>query len=647
MRKTLLTMFAAFSLMAGAQTFTVDNTTYNVVGEGEVTITSGDKDATVLNVPSSVSYEGQNYTVTAIGDEAYQWSKAEVVTIPGTIKNIGDRAFYYGSVLTLTLEEGIERIGVYAFGSSKCTSLDIPGSVKRIEANAFFGSSFSPTLENLTFHEGLEYIGPSAFYGNKVKRLEIPSSVKEIGKTAFLYSRELEELVFNEGLEVIGPGAFNNNEKRNKVLKHVDFPSTLKEIGQEAFFKMPLEGTITLPASLETLGGSAFASTQIEAIALAGENPNFDIVDGVLYNKNHTLLMMVPMKGTAAVNVLDGCLGIYEGSFWGSEVTDVTLPEGIVGIDYGAFQESKLKNINLPQSLSYIDEFSFAGSQIEKVEWPENCFQMYEATFAMCPNLKEVVLSSGLLALDVRAFAYSNNIEKVTCKGSIAPGLVQAYEGEEVFTCDGAKLYIPKGSKASYLEQREGSWDSWDTYFSLSDIIEMEKGTIRPIAVSPSMDKDLDKYQYASFQIQFAEPIELVQANPACAIRVNSPIYAGYNFGGEWKAMIEAGNTLTVFANDEDGFMTYFETEAEKDYYLTVPEGTVKNAEGELNDHLIFVWSGAGTHTPDAIEQTDIQQGSQAKVAARYNIGGQQIGEAQRGINIVRMTDGTVKKVMK
>ena len=359
------------------------------------------------------------------------------------------------------------------------------------------------------------------------------------------------------------------------------------------------------------------------------------------------MLMMVPMKGVASVNVLSNCLGIYDGAFWGSEVTDVTLPEGIVGISYGAFQESKLKNINLPQSLSYIDEFSFAGSQIETVVWPENCFQMYEATFAMCPNLKEVTLSSGLLAIDVRAFAYSNNIEKVTCKGSYAPGLVQAYEGEQVFTCDGAKLYIPKGSKESYLEQRDGSWDPWDTYFYLSDIIEMEKGTIRPIAVTPSMENDLQKYQYASFQIQFDEPIEIVQANPACAIRVNSPIYAGYNFGGEWTAIVEANNTLTVYANDEDGFMTYFETEADTDYYLTVPEGTVKNAAGELNDHMIFVWSGAGTHTPDAIEQSELSQNGTAKVVARYNLGGQLVGAPQQGINIVRMSDGTIKKVIK
>ncbi len=631
--------------MAGAQTFTVDKTTYKVTGNGEVSITSGDKDATTLTVPSSVSYEGTNYTVTAIGEGAYQWSKAQVVNIPGSIKDVGDRAFYYGSVLTLTIGDGVERIGVYAFGSSKCTSLDFPGSVKRIEANAFFGSSFSPTLESLTFHDGLEYIGASAFYGNKVKRLEIPGTVKQIGKTAFLYSRELETLILHDGLEIIGDGAFNNAEKRNTMLKTVNFPSTLKEIGQEAFLKMPLEGTLTLPSSLEKLGGSAFAGTKINKIALAGNSANFDVVNNVLYNKSHTVLMLAPMVGTTTLNALNGCLGIYEGSFWGSEITDVTLPEGLVGIDYGAFQESSLKNINLPNSLSYIDEFAFAGSKIEKVEWPENCFQMYEATFAMCPNLKEVVLSSGLAALDVRAFIYSNNIEKVTCKGSVAPGLVQAYEGEEVFTCPNAKLYIPKGAKDSYLEQRQGSWDPWDVYFSLGNIIEMEKGTIRPIAVTPSMEQDLEKYQNAKFEIKFDEAIELVEAHPACAIRLDSPIYPAYDFGGEWMARVENGNTLVVFANDADGFLTYFVTETGKDYYLTVPEGTVKNAEGELNDHLIFVWSGVGT--TNGIDQTELTQDGKAKVSAHYNIGGQQINTLQKGVNIVRMTDGTVKKVMK
>ena len=36
-----------------------------------------------------------------------------------------------------------------------------------------------------------------------------------------------------------------------------------------------------------------------------------------------------------------------------------------------------------------------------------------------------------------------------------------------------------------------------------------------------------------------------------------------------------------------------------------------------------------------------------ATIEAIYNINGQQVREMQKGINIVRMSDGTVKKIMK
>ena len=38
--------------------------------------------------------------------------------------------------------------------------------------------------------------------------------------------------------------------------------------------------------------------------------------------------------------------------------------------------------------------------------------------------------------------------------------------------------------------------------------------------------------------------------------------------------------------------------------------------------------------------------GSEATVTERYALGGQRVSGQQRGLNIVRMSDGTVKKVM-
>jgi hypothetical protein len=91
MRKFLLSFIALASISANAQTtFEKSNTTYTVTGANTVELTSGDKTALKVDVPSTVSNNGVTYTVTAIADEAYYWGKAAEVTIPGTVKRIGE-----------------------------------------------------------------------------------------------------------------------------------------------------------------------------------------------------------------------------------------------------------------------------------------------------------------------------------------------------------------------------------------------------------------------------------------------------------------------------------------------------------------------------------------------------------------------------
>ena len=74
-------------------------------------------------IPSSVTYNGTNYSVTTIGDHAFSGCTGLTnVTIPNSVDSIGDLAFYDCTGLTnVTIPNSVTYIGNRAFVS--CTNL--------------------------------------------------------------------------------------------------------------------------------------------------------------------------------------------------------------------------------------------------------------------------------------------------------------------------------------------------------------------------------------------------------------------------------------------------------------------------------------------------------------------------------------------
>ena len=221
-------------------------------------------------IPESVTYNGNTYPVTAIGDYAFHFcSKLTAVTIPNSITSIGYRAFRGCSRLTaVTIPNSIVFIGEESFANcSGLTSVIIPNSVARMGANPFSGcsglkeivvESGNPNYDsrencnaiiNTNSNElisgcrttqipnSVTSIGDRAFYGcgylgypmgltipNSVtsigdrvfvecvnmRKITIPNSVTTIGSRVFDYCTGLQIVILGNSVTSIGEGAFNN-----------------------------------------------------------------------------------------------------------------------------------------------------------------------------------------------------------------------------------------------------------------------------------------------------------------------------------------------------------------------------------------------------------------------------------------------------
>ena len=119
----------------------------------------------VIDIPDTVKKDNIDYTVTAIGNNAfchsYTSTNVSSVFIPATVTSIGNGAFSYCRFLaTVTFAEGSQ--------------------LKSIGASAFFGSEYEhPIFTEIKIPDSVETIGSRAFYGcRNLKRITLPSALK-------------------------------------------------------------------------------------------------------------------------------------------------------------------------------------------------------------------------------------------------------------------------------------------------------------------------------------------------------------------------------------------------------------------------------------------------------------------------------------
>lgn len=631
-------MFAA--LTANAQSFTFGGLKYEVTDSKAKTARVVDEEdsqtATSYNVPANIVIAGVTYTVNSIGEEAFKWSTASSITLPETIDSIYDSAFNTAKNLTsIKLPNKLKYIGGYVFGSSGLTSIEIPASVEEMGYGVFF------TCESLTtvkFNEGLSKMGESTFYKSAVTNVTLPESLIEIPAKVFLRCQKLENVKFSSKAISMGDAVFNDCPS----LKSISLPTTLQTIGDEVFLGCTSLSSINIPASVEEIGTSLLAKTGVATITVDAANKNFHVVNGVLYSMDNRLLYAVPQKGVSSITVNSKCIGINGGAFWGSEVKNVTLPKGMLAIDDYAFCQSSLESINFPSSLVYIGEQGFASTKLSgELSLPVNMPYILDGAFAGNKLITSLVIPSGVKAIYNHAFQLCDKLASVTCLGSAAPLFDDAYEeyDQPFYGCPATTVTIPKDCTAAYKT------NGWSDYFTVK---ESDKGVFKFVSTSPANGSFYSsKWADMAYDIVFDEPITIVQKNPEAILRegeesseiagkVLEPDDAWYATTGNNK------NTLRIWGADYDMYTCTFAVNPDKTYTMIIPAGVVKNAAGETNERIVISVSGSD---PTGVVNVEFNKKSATEIA-RYNISGQKVDNNHKGVTIIKMSDGTSKKVI-
>ena len=148
-----------------------------------------------IAIPASVSYEGQNYSVTSIGSSAfYNCDALTSVTIPNSVIMIGEYAFAGCSDLTsVTIPNNVTIIKNSTFGGCySLTSVSIPNNVTAIEHAAFYNCS---SLISVTIGNNVKNIGANAFNEcSNLTSIIIDNKVQNINSNTFSYCYQLDTI---------------------------------------------------------------------------------------------------------------------------------------------------------------------------------------------------------------------------------------------------------------------------------------------------------------------------------------------------------------------------------------------------------------------------------------------------------------------
>lgn len=252
-----------------------------------------------------------------------------------------------------TVPEGVVRLeGNPLAVFSKINELEIPSSVTKID-NAFFSRNIKKvTIDSK--NNNYESDGKAVYTKGK--------------ETLLRYYANENSVTLNLGTISILANAFNGQSN----ITEINLPNTLKSIGGQAFAGCNKLTSIHLGENVNNFNNMSIYGSAIKNVTIDENNPNYSMINGVLYNKDGTIFIS-PIKNIA---------GTYE------------IPNGVKEISDNAFHnQSQMKGIILPNTLEKIGNSLNYCTSLTRIEIPSNVSEIGERCFENCGNnLKQIII---------------------------------------------------------------------------------------------------------------------------------------------------------------------------------------------------------------------------------------------------------------